>query len=183
MQLPLLFFVSSAPEVTWNQRSQRDWPPALRGAASCSGSRACERKGVRECMRSPDSALHPREAGRRLLPHHGGRSGAGPGTLFCSPAFLQGWGLSYYAIFQELLDPAFRFSSSPLPWRGPWSGPGVSSNPVRGRPSGGGQVPLPATLPPHVPRPPPSLGISGLWTHGSLTDLGPCTWKIPFLAE
>lgn len=74
---------------------------------------------------------NPREAGRQLIPHHGRHLGAAAGTVFCSSAFLLGaGGLSYYAIFQELLDPAFCFSSCLLPWRGLWAGSGVGSSPV-----------------------------------------------------
>lgn len=111
--------------------------------------------------------------------------GAAPRTVFCSSALLWGpGGLSYYAIFQELLDPACCFSSCPLPWRGPWSGPGVSSSPFRGGPSGGGQVPLAATLPPTSLAPPPP-GITSVQTPGSPADPspGPHTWKTPFSAE
>lgn len=52
---------------------------------------------------------NPREAGRQLTPQRGRHVGAAPGTVFCSSAFLLGGGASYYAIFQELLDPAFCF--------------------------------------------------------------------------
>lgn len=81
-----------------------------------------------------------------------------------------GWGLSYYAIFQELLDPAFCFSSCLLPWRGPCSGSGVGSSPVPGRPRG-----RPSLPPSHAAFPglPPSLGTDGVWTRRSLAHRPP----------
>lgn len=140
--------------------------------------RACKQKGGGAHARSPGERPEPREAGRRLI-SASWRTWVQLPDTFCSSAFLWGWGLSYYAIFQELLDPAFCFSSCPLPWRVPWSGPGVNSSPVRGRPFWKWPN-SPSTA--HLPRPRPPLGINSCQHFGAslTTRLGLRTWKTPF---
>ena len=146
----------------------------------------CVRACTRVCVRlwSSDEGPEP-QGGRKAADCTPWMTpGCGPRPVFCSPAFLLGWGPSYYAIFRELLDPAFCFSSCLLPRRGLGSGPGVSSSPVQGRPSGRGQVPLPASPASAFPCP-QCLWESVVCRHfGALLiiPLGPRTWKTSFFA-
>lgn len=115
---------------------------------------------VRARVRSADEGPGPRGGREAADSTLWMTLGCRPGTVFCSSAFLLGWGPSYYAIFQELLDPAFFFFfASPVVFclsrdLGLGLGLAPGSAPALPRKAfGGGQVPLPASPAPAFPRP------------------------------
>lgn len=119
---------------------------------------------VRARVRSADEGPGPRGGREAADSTLWMTLGCRPGTVFCSSAFLLGWGPSYYAIFQELLDPAFFFflllqlsSASAGTWAWAWAWPQGQLQPCRGRPLEEAKFPFQPALPP------PSLapGVSG----------------------
>lgn len=66
------------------------------------------------CVRSSDQGAEP-QGGRKAADSTPWTLGCSPQNGVVQPGLPVGAVLSYYAIFQELLDPAFRFSSYVLP--------------------------------------------------------------------